>query len=249
MPSGTPSPYLLTTTLDNRIIEVYTTEFLTLRNLSKRFGIDRVILKKILLRNNIEIRPTRKVVVGDLKLCSCCKELKPIDNYQVRNTGKYRLYSRCIPCVNKSASENRNPIINKSWKQNNKDKVRIHDKNKREKNKNNVLFQLKERIRTSIASCITAKRHKKTSTFILLGYTPYDLKIHLESRFEDGMNWGNYGTWHIDHVRPLASFEFNSEKDIILAWSLDNLQPLWSRNNIIKSSWHNGIRYSYSKTA
>ena len=72
----------------------------------------------------------------------------------------------------------------------------------------------------------------------LVDYTLNDLKLHLEGLFTDGMSWGNYGRWHIDHIRPVSSFNiksFNCE-DFKLCWSLENLQPLWAIDNFNKSN-------------
>lgn len=70
----------------------------------------------------------------------------------------------------------------------------------------------------------------------LVGYTLDDLRCHLESRFVDGMTWGNMGKWHIDHVRPKASFTYSSAEDPAFreCWALDNLQPLWAHDNQVK---------------
>src|SRR3546814_16139410 len=45
--------------------------------------------------------------------------------------------------------------------------------------------------------------------------------------------WDNRGEWHIDHIRPLCSFEFKSPDDPQFreAWALTNLRPLWARDN------------------
>lgn len=69
----------------------------------------------------------------------------------------------------------------------------------------------------------------------LVGYTVHELKAHLEGLFAEGMSWENYGLhgWHIDHIKPLSSF---SEDDIMEAWRLENLQPLWSWDNWSKGS-------------
>lgn len=73
----------------------------------------------------------------------------------------------------------------------------------------------------------------------VLGFTPAELKVHLESQFLEGMSWDNHGVygWHIDHVRPVSSFRFTTmeDPDFHLCWSLNNLQPLWARDNLIKS--------------
>jgi hypothetical protein len=53
------------------------------------------------------------------------------------------------------------------------------------------------------------------------------------------MTWDNYGVfgWHIDHVRPKASFNFTSpdDEEFKQCWALENLQPLWWKDNITKS--------------
>lgn len=72
----------------------------------------------------------------------------------------------------------------------------------------------------------------------ILGYTLDDLMKHLERRFKPGMTWDNYGRfgWHIDHKKPVSSFNFTSENDTQFkeCWSLNNLQPLWWKENISK---------------
>lgn len=72
----------------------------------------------------------------------------------------------------------------------------------------------------------------------LVGYTLSDLMRHLELRFADGMSWENRSDWHVDHIRPLASFKFIHFKDADFrtAWALSNLQPLWAADNIRKSA-------------
>ena len=52
------------------------------------------------------------------------------------------------------------------------------------------------------------------------------------------MCWENYGEWHVDHIRPLASFHIESKEDpeFKVAWGLPNLRPLWAEENLKKSS-------------
>jgi hypothetical protein len=70
-----------------------------------------------------------------------------------------------------------------------------------------------------------------------LGYTIQELKDHLAAQFQPGMSWDNYGQWHIDHIKPIALFRFQSDDDEELkeCWALNNLQPLWAEENIKKS--------------
>lgn len=72
----------------------------------------------------------------------------------------------------------------------------------------------------------------------LVGYTLQDLKIHLEKQFKSGMNWENYGTWHVDHIKPQSSFSFIRAEDpeFLKCRSLKNLQPLWASENYSKGA-------------
>lgn len=77
-------------------------------------------------------------------------------------------------------------------------------------------------------------QEKNNKTIDILKYSPIDLKNHLESLFLEGMSWDNYGEWHIDHIIPLS--KFNKDTPIHIINSLDNLQPLWAIDNLIKSN-------------
>ncbi len=75
----------------------------------------------------------------------------------------------------------------------------------------------------------------------LVGYTLGVLKKHLEKQFVNGMSWKNYGKWHIDHIIPQSFFVFVSPKDVEfqMCWRLENLQPLWAKDNLSK---HNKVK-------
>jgi hypothetical protein len=81
----------------------------------------------------------------------------------------------------------------------------------------------------------TAKGGRKWEA--LVGYTLADLMTHLEAQFLPGMSWDNRGGWHVDHIRPLCSFEFQTPDDPQFreAWALTNLRPLWAKDNLKKS--------------
>ena len=50
------------------------------------------------------------------------------------------------------------------------------------------------------------------------------------------MTWANYGwRWHVDHIKPKASFDFENEEEFLECWGLENLQPLFAEDNLIKS--------------
>lgn len=68
----------------------------------------------------------------------------------------------------------------------------------------------------------------------MLKYSAEDLKKHMEYLFKEGMSWENWGEWHIDHRIPVSKFDPNTPIDIVN--SLDNLQPLWAKDNLSKSN-------------
>jgi hypothetical protein len=67
----------------------------------------------------------------------------------------------------------------------------------------------------------------------LVGYTPGDLKRHLERQFLPGMSWENRRLWHIDHIVPLALLPADTPEhpNFLRAWALCNLRPLWKLEN------------------
>ena len=87
---------------------------------------------------------------------------------------------------------------------------------------------------------------KSESTFRYVGMTPDQLMDYLEGQFtprqiREGMTRDNYGKWHVDHIRPLASFDLagpDREEQLHIAWHYTNLQPMWATHNLSK-----GARY------
>jgi hypothetical protein len=71
----------------------------------------------------------------------------------------------------------------------------------------------------------------------ILGYSAIELRTHLERQFLPGMRWDNYGEWHVDHILPVASFNFETadDSDFRACWALTNLRPMWAADNIRKS--------------
>lgn len=94
------------------------------------------------------------------------------------------------------------------------------------------------RIRRSMAARIWAALKGKSDgrLFSRLGYSATELRAHLEQLFEPGMSWSNYGRWHVDHIRPCASFDLTDPVQFAQCWALNNLQPLWASDNVRKGA-------------
>jgi hypothetical protein len=145
--------------------------------------------------------------------------------------------------------KNKSKILSKNRKYcaENKEKISKQRRSKRAKNLN---FHLACNLRSRI-SCILGKIKAKKScgTFDLLGCSISELKKHLESQFQDGMSWENYGKdgWHVDHIKPCASFDLSKKVDQKKCFHYTNLQPLWWEDNLSKGSSYGDERFFYNK--
>ena len=111
-------------------------------------------------------------------------------------------------------------------------------------------FNLKERLRNQLtkqkkkypnldyAIRLSVSKNQNTKYLDILGYTKKELKNHLEKQFTNDMSWKDFrnGKIHIDHIKPQSLFNLKDINDIKECWSLDNLQPLWAKDNIRKSN-------------
>lgn len=105
---------------------------------------------------------------------------------------------------------------------------------------NQPLYKIGRSISSGINSSLKLQNLSKNRRHWedLVGYTVQDLADHLESLFQPGMTWDNKGEWHLDHIIPKSFFIFSSVDDVEFkyCWSLDNLQPLWAKDNLSKNS-------------
>ena len=132
-----------------------------------------------------------------------------------------RKYDLCLRCRNRK------------WRVEHREHLR---EKQRERYRTDVEYRLRQNIRSRIKD--TIKKNKSVPEYI--GCSIEELKAYLESKFQPGMTWDNYGRggWHIDHIRPLSSFNLSDPEQLRLAYHYTNLQPLWAKDNLTK-----GARY------
>ncbi len=118
-------------------------------------------------------------------------------------------------------------------KQNN-ETIRAYVRNKR---KNDINFRLTGSLRNRVRKAVKGI-NKSKSTLELIGCSIEELKQYLEKHFQLGMNWDNYNYrgWHIDHIRPCASFDLNKPEEQRKCFHFTNLQPMWRKENQKKGS-------------
>lgn len=158
------------------------------------------------------------------------KKLEYNKEWRKKNPEKQLEYSR------KSRAKNpeRANEATRLWNKKNREHHRKYASEYRSKNPG---FHISQVIGTAIWHSLRGGKHGR-SWESLVGYTLGDLMAHLESQFTKGMNWDNYGEWHIDHIRPISDFNFvdTEDSDFRECWSLWNLRPLWGKENLAKGS-------------
>jgi hypothetical protein len=116
------------------------------------------------------------------------------------------------------------------WKKKNREYLKTYRKKRRQ---NNTNVKLIDNVRRRIN---IAFKNKTKHSIEYLGIDIALYKEYLENLFQQGMNWNNYGTkgWHIDHIIPLSSAK--TEEELIQLFHYTNTQPLWAKDNLIKSA-------------
>lgn len=111
----------------------------------------------------------------------------------------------------------------KQWYQENKDKL---NKQKTKYRQNNPKVRLNESISAGIYYAL--KENKAGCHWEdLVDFNFGELVKHLESLFDENINWDNYGEyWEIDHIIPVNTFDLLNGKQFHVYWSLQNLRPL-----------------------
>ena len=122
---------------------------------------------------------------------------------------------------------------------------------KRDRYHSDPAYRVKCNISRSICKALKLRgKTKGGSTFDHLPYSPEGLVEHIEKQFDEHMTWDNHGTyWHIDHIRPHASFKYDSldHPDFQKCWALENLRPLEASENIRKNSFYEGKRHYHNE--
>ena len=175
------------------------------------------------------------------KVCNMCdKDLSIKENFYKNSSAKDGYRNICKDCIS---------LQGEQYYKRNVDRILAHKKEYRKNNKEVVsatvgkylkkrklsdpLFKLTCNIRSLVQKSITSSGKKKSSkTVALLGCDFEFFKQHLETQFQPGMTWDNYGSdWTIDHICPCS--QAKNEQELLSLQHYSNLTP--SFDNFIKS--------------
>jgi len=156
---------------------------------------------------------------GIFRCCKCDLE-KSRDNFTIDVRSPRGLRYHCKEC---------DSIIKKERRSQHPEISRDESRKRRSNVKNRIRLNLGTRLYLAVE-----KKHGNTME--LTGCSKDDLYAHLESKFTEGMNWENYGKWHIDHIKPCAFFDLTKEEEQKKCFHWRNLQPLWAIDNMRKGA-------------
>jgi len=120
-----------------------------------------------------------------------------------------------------------------------REKYNLYVKEKRQKN---LSFRLARNMQNRIWIALKFVINNKEKTFRktnrtkeLLGCTEKKLLEFLRNKYQPGMRDDNYGLWHVDHIKPVKSFDLTNPLHVKECFHYTNLQPLWASDNLKKS--------------
>ncbi len=187
----------------------------------------------------------RERVSVDRKTCNKCGVNKPASEFFSDRDKVDGLTTFCKPCKLKS---------NRRWKENNREaydraslnyrrrhkaKKSVYDKeygaNRRD---NDEEYVYNRRILSGVRHLVQ-RQYKGSKYEKYLGCSVASFRKHIESQFQEGMSWDNYGDhrndgWSIDHIIPVSMFDLRSEDDRYKCFHYTNAQPLWWWQNQMK---------------
>lgn len=153
-----------------------------------------------------------------------------------KNKDAKKLYDRQYRLKNREKINLTKKRYNENHKQDRRIWIKDYNKKRRQVD---IEFRLKAVLRTRLNNALKVKKVRKTNNILkLIGCSIFELRKHLELQFKRGMSWENYGLrgWHIDHIKPCASFNLTDLEQQKQCFHYTNLQPLWRQDNLVKGA-------------
>ena len=210
------------------ILKLYNDDLIGSQTISEKIGLNKQQVLRILKENGVKLGLSGRRNIGGKKVA----DKKWRDSNKEYMTNKSKIWYE-------QNKEHRKEYL-KEYREKNIEKIReVKRTYEKTRKHNDPLYKLISNFRTAVYQVLKENNvDKNRHYFEILKYTPDELIIHLEEKFTDEMSWDNYGIWHVDHIRPISSFNIQEigDESFMECWSLNNLQPLWGDENIRKSN-------------
>ena len=155
------------------------------------------------------------------KKCTKCLTTKPLTEFYTEKRAKDGKRSSCKECCNKVtkkyADKNKDKIkeYHEIYYTENKEKLKTQRMDRYYNNRDTEIARHKQYIRdrrindpelrllSNLRSGLYKSLKGLTKSNTSMQYIGCDIKTlrkHIELQFTKGMNWENYGKWHLDHI-------------------------------------------------
>ena len=210
------------------IISLYVNDIWGTRQIGEKYSVSEKTINRVLKENEIKMdTPGRRYFGG--------KKIADKKYYESNKQKISEYYSEWREDKKEHLKE-----YQKKWREKNIDKIRkVKRDYERNRKHNDPTYKLIANFRTAIYTVLKENNMDKYGHYFdILRYSPEELVVHLENQFTEGMEWDNYGEWHVDHRLPITSFKFKEvgDNEFMRCWELNNLQPMWGDENISKSN-------------
>lgn len=158
---------------------------------------------------------------------ACCKRWR--EAHREEDSLRQKIWRGANPDKSKACS--------KSWVERNPERSRAAQRVFRNRHRReNVEIRLAHNLRCRLNQAI--RKHFKVGSAVKdLGMPIPEFKAYISALFKPGMTWDNWGgTWHLDHIRPLVSFDLTEREQFLKACHYTNMQPLCVRENLRKGA-------------
>jgi len=182
------------------------------------------------------------------KYCAVCSEITQKEQKKKDDKKYYKIHKEeCVKRTEQWIAENRERYLEmgrkyyqlhkiedsircKEYSRTHREQLKKYHKEWKKKHPMALFVDsLRHRIKEAIKH-----NYKSAHTLELLGCSIEQLKQHLETHFQAGMTWKNYGKWHVDHIKPCARFDLSKSEEQKICFNYKNLQPLWAIDNLKK---------------
>ncbi len=171
------------------------------------------------------------------KVCKTCSLEKELDKFPKTNKGYFR--GSCKSCYHIQIAKAPSRVLHNQYRKkhysNNREAIiKQATRRKKVRYQTDPYYKLKKQMRNRLKLALK-NNWKSGQTIELLGCSISELKYYIESQFQPGMTWNNRKDWHIDHIKPLCTFNLNNPDQVKIACHHSNLRPLWAEENMRRS--------------
>jgi len=172
------------------------------------------------------------------------KEKRSVYLKQYRKTEKYKQYHKTEKIKEYHRKYNTTQEYRdykNQYRIDNYDLVRGKEREREREYNKRPEVRIKRALRARLLGILKRGEGSKSGKMIeLIGCTMPFLRQYLESLWQKGMSWNNYGfgrgRWVMDHIVACEKFDLTDKEQQIICFNYKNIQPLWWEENAAKSN-------------